>query len=44
MRVWFAPEDLKGGEKLHEQLFRAIQVEDYMAEAGEIVGHMGVTY
>jgi hypothetical protein len=21
MRVWFAPEDLKGGKKLHEQLF-----------------------
>jgi hypothetical protein len=28
MRVWFAPEDMKGGEKLHEQLFRAIQIED----------------
>jgi hypothetical protein len=24
MRVWFAPEDLKGGEKLYEQLFKAI--------------------
>ena len=28
MRVWFAPEDLKGGEKLHEQLFKAIQIQD----------------
>ena len=28
LRVWFAPEDLKGGEKLHEQLERAIQVHD----------------
>ena len=28
MRVWFAPEDLKGGKKLHEQLFEAIQVHD----------------
>jgi hypothetical protein len=28
MRVWFAPEDLKGGEKLHEQLFEAIQIYD----------------
>ncbi len=28
MRVWFAPEDIKGGEKLHEQLFRAIQIHD----------------
>jgi hypothetical protein len=28
MRVWFAPEDMKGGEKLHEQLFRAIQLYD----------------
>jgi len=28
MRVWFAPEDLKGGEKLHEQLFEAIQIHD----------------
>src|ERR1035441_364043 len=24
IRVWFAPEDLKGGEKLHEQLFSNI--------------------
>ena len=28
MRVWFAPEDLKGGKKLHEQLFEAIQIQD----------------
>lgn len=28
MRVWFAPEDLKGGKKLHEQLFEAIQFND----------------
>jgi uncharacterized protein YjbI with pentapeptide repeats len=28
MRVWFAPEDLKGGKKLHEQLFEAIQMND----------------
>jgi hypothetical protein len=28
MRVWFAPEDLKGGKKLHEQLFDAVQVHD----------------
>jgi hypothetical protein len=28
MRVWFAPEDLKGGRKLHEQLFEAIQIHD----------------
>jgi hypothetical protein len=28
LRVWFAPEDLKGGEKLHEQLELAIQVHD----------------
>jgi uncharacterized protein YjbI with pentapeptide repeats len=26
--VWFAPEDLKGGEKLHEQLERAIESQD----------------
>ena len=26
IRVWFAPEDLKGGKKLHEQLFEAIQI------------------
>ena len=28
LRVWFAPEDMKGGEKLHEQLERAIQLHD----------------
>jgi hypothetical protein len=28
MRVWFAPEDLKGGKKLHEQLYEAIQLND----------------
>lgn len=28
LRVWFAPEDAKGGEILHEQLFRAIQLYD----------------
>ena len=28
LRVWFAPEDVRGGEKLHEQLFRAIQLYD----------------
>jgi hypothetical protein len=28
MRVWFAPKDLAGGKKLHEQLFDAIQIND----------------
>jgi hypothetical protein len=28
LRVWFAPEDAKGGEKLYEQIERAIQVHD----------------
>ncbi|MEN3335200.1 MAG: hypothetical protein V7641_4565 [Blastocatellia bacterium] len=28
LRVWFAPEDIKGGEKLHEQIERAIQLHD----------------
>jgi hypothetical protein len=28
LRVWFAPEDIKGGEKLDEQIDRAIQVHD----------------
>jgi hypothetical protein len=28
LRVWFAPEDIKGGKKLHEQIFRAIQIHD----------------
>jgi uncharacterized protein YjbI with pentapeptide repeats len=28
IQVWFAPEDLKGGRKLPEQLFEAIQIHD----------------
>jgi hypothetical protein len=28
VRVWFAPEDLAGGKKLHEQLLGAIQIQD----------------
>jgi len=28
LRVWFAPEEMKGGKKLHEQIFHAIQVHD----------------
>ncbi|HEX8773704.1 MAG TPA: toll/interleukin-1 receptor domain-containing protein [Pyrinomonadaceae bacterium] len=28
LRVWFAPEDIKGGQKLHEQIERAIQLHD----------------
>jgi uncharacterized protein YjbI with pentapeptide repeats len=28
IQVWFAPEDLQGGRKLHEQLFEAIQIHD----------------
>lgn len=28
LRVWFAPEEMKGGEKLHEQIFSAIQGHD----------------
>jgi hypothetical protein len=28
VRVWFAPEDIKGGVKLHEQIERAIQIHD----------------
>ena len=28
LRVWFAPEDVKGGQKLHEQIERAIQLHD----------------
>jgi uncharacterized protein YjbI with pentapeptide repeats len=28
IRVWFAPEDVKGGQKLHEQIDRAIQIHD----------------
>ena len=28
LRVWYAPEDMKGGRKLHEEIFSAIQVHD----------------
>jgi uncharacterized protein YjbI with pentapeptide repeats len=28
LRVWYAPVDLKGGTKLHEEIFRAIQAHD----------------
>ena len=28
MRVWFAPEDIQGGKKLHEQIDEAIRVYD----------------
>lgn len=28
LRVWFAPEDMKAGRKLHEEIFRAIQIHD----------------
>ncbi|HYH86456.1 MAG TPA: toll/interleukin-1 receptor domain-containing protein [Pyrinomonadaceae bacterium] len=28
LRVWFAPEDIQGGQKLHEQIERAIQLHD----------------
>lgn len=28
LRVWFAPEEMKGGKKLHEQIYQAIQVHD----------------
>jgi uncharacterized protein YjbI with pentapeptide repeats len=28
LRVWYAPEDIKGGRKLHEEIFRAIQIHD----------------
>lgn len=28
MRVWFDAEDMKGGKKLHEQIFEAIQIHD----------------
>jgi uncharacterized protein YjbI with pentapeptide repeats len=27
-RVWYAPEDMKGGRKLHEEIFHAIQIHD----------------
>jgi hypothetical protein len=28
LRVWFAPEDIRGGQMIHDQLDRAIQVHD----------------
>ena len=28
LRVWYAPEDMKGGEKIHEQIDQAIRVHD----------------
>jgi TIR domain len=28
LRVWFAPEDMKGGDKFYDQIDRAIQVHD----------------
>jgi uncharacterized protein YjbI with pentapeptide repeats len=28
LRVWYAPEDMKGGKKVHEEIFRAIQIHD----------------
>ena len=28
LRVWFAPEDIRGGDKLYDQIDRAIQVHD----------------
>ena len=28
LRVWYAPEDIKGGRKLHEEIFSAIQIHD----------------
>jgi hypothetical protein len=28
LRVWYAPEEMKGGMKLHDQIFQAIQVHD----------------
>lgn len=28
LRVWYAREDMKGGRKLHEEIFRAIQIHD----------------
>lgn len=28
LRVWFAPEDMPGGRKLHEEIYQAIQVHD----------------
>lgn len=28
LRVWFAPKDIKGGEKIHEEIYNAIQLYD----------------
>jgi hypothetical protein len=28
LRVWYAPKDMRGGRKLHEEIFRAIQIQD----------------
>jgi hypothetical protein len=28
LRVWYAPHDMKAGRKLHEEIFRAIQIHD----------------
>jgi hypothetical protein len=28
LRVWYAPEEMKGGRKLHEQIYEAIHVHD----------------
>jgi hypothetical protein len=28
LRVWYAPEEMKGGQKLHEQIFEGIRVHD----------------
>ena len=28
LRVWFAPEDIKGGKKIHEQIDKAINRHD----------------
>lgn len=28
LRVWYAPEEMKGGQKLHEQIFSAIRMHD----------------
>jgi hypothetical protein len=28
LRVWYAPEEIKGGQKIHEQIFSAIQLHD----------------
>ena len=28
MRVWYAPEEMKGGKKLHEQIYEAIRLHE----------------